>query len=65
MSSLRGFENSKLRYSDEPFDDSIGHDAFSIPRPTVTSNQYEMRETDSDLGLLQDEEAAKVLSHKQ
>ena len=60
MSSIHGFENSKLRYNDAPFDDAIGND-FSIPRPKVTSDHYEMRETDSDIGLLNDEEEqAKV-----
>ena len=61
MSSLNGYEGSKLQFHDEPYDDDIaGPSTFAIPRPQV-KGQYEMQETNSDLGLVEGENgSAKV-----
>ena len=61
MSSINGYESSKLQFHDEPYDDDPAEpSAFVIPRPQVTG-QYEMQRTNSDERLVQqDDTAAKV-----
>lgn len=62
MSSLNGYESSKLQFHDTPYDDDLdGPSTFTLPRPKVTNTQYEMQETRSDLELLEGDGAAKVI----
>ena len=63
MSSINGYEGSKLQFYDAPYDDDMsGPSTFTIPRPQVKKSQYEMQEngSGSELGLIEDDGAAKV-----
>ena len=61
MSSINGYESSKLQFHDESLDDDPNEPStFVIPRPQVTG-QFEMQRTNSDVALVEDDKsAAKV-----